>query len=193
MKLPRNCQRLLWAALSGLVLVPLLAAGTERLETRGPQPLRRSQFNLVAFRVRPDFAFDTGSGLTQSAPRGVDLDCSVVNWNTSNDKPILTLACPAQKRPTPFRVYIRLSWLGSNDRPNNYRKILAPPKTAAKFHSDARGAYVWLRLLDPCRGRTRENWIKFSELVCLEMVREPEGAAKACSRKDELLDEEFDR
>ncbi len=183
MKIPRSPKRFPWAALPALFLVAMPPTATARLFWSGSEPLSRSPFNLGAFRVGPESAFDTGSRVTPSASRGVDLDCSVVNWNTSDDKPILTLVCPAQKRRTPFRVYIRLSWMGSHDRPSDYRKILAPPNTATKFHSDARGAYVWLRLEDPCLGRTRENWIKFSELICLEMVREPEGAAKACMRK----------
>lgn len=193
MKLMRSPHRLLWGALPALVLAATPATGAATLHSGGSKSLPHSPFNLLASQVRPEFAFDTGGRSTPSAPRGVDLDCSVVNWNTSDDKPILTLTCPAQKRPTPFRVYIRLSWMGSNDRPNDYRSILAPPRTTAKFHSDARGAYVWLRLQDQCRGGTREDWVKFSELVCLEMVREPVGATQACSRKDELLNEEFDR
>ncbi len=193
MKLARSSKWLLWTALPALALAATPAAGESRVQMRDLEALRRPSFNLGSFRVRPEFAFDTGGRLTQSASRGVDLDCSVVTWNTSDDKPVLTLDCPAQKRPTPFRVYIRLSWLGSSDRPGNYRKILAPPKTAAKFHSDAHGAYVWLRLQDPCRGRTREDWIKFSELVSLEMVREPAGSAKACSRKEDQLNGEINR
>ncbi len=193
MKLACGSKWLLWAALPALALAAIPAAAVARVQGRDSEALHRSLINLGAFRVHPGFSFDTGSGLTQSAPRGVDLDCSVVTWDTSDDKPVLTLDCPAQKRPTPFRVYIRLSWMGSSDRPSNYRKILAPPKTAAKFHSDARGAYVWLRLQDPCRGRAHENWIKFSELVSLEMVREPAGSAKACSRKEDHLDEEINR
>ncbi len=193
MKFRRSSRRFLWAALPALVLAVTPASGLERPLPRGPDAFRRPSFILEAFPVLPRSAVDAGGGFSQSTPRGVDLECSVVDWNASDEKPILTLACPAQKGPSPFRVYIRLSWLGSNDRPDNYRKILAPPKTAAKFHSDSRGAYVWLPLQHSCRGRTRQNWVKFSELVDLEMVREPQVATKACTRKDDPSNEEINR
>lgn len=188
MKFFRRFTRFLFAAFPALALATTPTLGAEKLPSRGadtPAALRRPAFNVETLRMGSASELDPVSTLAPSGSHAVDMDCSVVNWDTSNRKPILTLACFTQKKPTPYRMLIQLSWLRSDSRSGSYRRILAPPKTAARFHSDAHGAFVRLRLQDPCRGKLREDWVRFSELVCLEMVREPlKAREEMCPRSD---------
>jgi hypothetical protein len=177
LKLRRNFTRIALATLPALALATAWAAGPASVRVRvagQPGLYRSSALGLQGSQTSSHQAFEATGNSTPPGERSVDLDCSVVRWETADSKPILTLACQAAKkrRLSALRVYIQLSWMGLDDQPKNYREILAPPQTLTRLHSDSRGAFVWLKFRGPCDNEPCADWVRFSELVHLETVRE---------------------
>ncbi len=103
---------------------------------------------------------------------GTDLNCSVENWESTPQKPVLTLACPPVHEPTPVRVHLKLSWMELRDRPEYFPDIVAKPRMATRLRSDSRGAFVWLKVQPTGAERPRVVWVAFNELVNLEVLSE---------------------
>ena len=97
------------------------------------------------------------------------MNCSVVSWKVTGQKPTLTLAC-SNKKKDPVQVYMKLSWMEDRDRPCDYDEIVAPAGTSTQVRSVSTGVRARLPMRGEGKERSQLAWVSFNELVDLKIV-----------------------
>lgn len=111
----------------------------------------------------------TGEPLTVTPSDRSDIGCAVVEWNVEVAKPALTVLCPPEEILAPLHVYLKVSWLKSEDVPAYARMIQAPPRTPTKLRTDRTAVWIWLSVQDK-DASLRKKWVAFTGVVDLALL-----------------------
>ena len=109
-----------------------------------------------------------------------EVKCSVVEWNVTMPRPVLTLVCPPEEVFAPLRVYFKLSWAMPKDIPSNYLNILAPPRAQTKLHWTRAELHVLLPIKGEGGGKAETKWVIFTEVVGFYLGASNNGAENCC-------------
>ena len=114
----------------------------------------------------------TGAPLTVTPSDRSDIGCAVVEWNAGAAKPTLTVLCPPEEILAPLHVYLKVSWLKSEDVPAYARMIQAPARTPTKLRTDRTAVWIWLSVQDK-DASPRKKWVAFTGVVDLALLSLP--------------------
>lgn len=115
----------------------------------------------------------TGESFTVTTIDRHDIDCSVVTWNAEAAKPTLTVLCPPEEILAPLHVYLKVSWLKSEDVPVYARMIQAPARTPTKLRTDRTAVWIWLGVQEKQDAPPRRKWVAFTGVVDLALLSLP--------------------
>ena len=115
----------------------------------------------------------TGDALTVTPNNMPDVSCSVLQWNGDPPKPTLTIVCPPEGTFAPLHVFLRLSWLKSEDVPLSVRSIAVPAKTLTRIHTNRSATWVWLEVLERDDTPARRTWVAFNGVVDVALLTLP--------------------
>ena len=102
-----------------------------------------------------------------------DVSCSIVEWKDDTSKPTLAVVCPPQDTFAPLHVYLKLSWLKSEDVPLFARSITVPPKMIVKIRTTGSTAWVWLAVKEKPSAAARRTWVGFNAVVDIALLTLP--------------------
>lgn len=112
----------------------------------------------------------TGEALTL-APNGMpDINCSILDWKDDSPKPTLAVLCPPQDTFAPVYLYLKLSWLKSEDVPSLVRSITAPVKTPIKIRTTKSAAWVLLGVKEKLDASPRRTWVPFNAVADIALL-----------------------
>jgi hypothetical protein len=112
----------------------------------------------------------TGDPLTVKPIDLPDVHCSIVGWDKSGNKPVLTLLCPPKAIFAPLRVYVKLSRTQSGEA-DTYQDIVAQTNAPTKLHTTKRSAWVWLGVRK-ANQKIRDSWVPFDAVVDVALVED---------------------
>jgi hypothetical protein len=113
----------------------------------------------------------SGAPLTITPTNLPDIDCSIQDWNRHDREPVLTLLCPSVTIFAPLRIYLKLSWLKTEDVPNDVEKIVARPGTVTKIRTTAGAVMVRLDTVGPSN-RPKARWVGFNGVVDVALIKD---------------------
>ena len=102
----------------------------------------------------------TGEAFTLTPTDMPDVNCSIVEWKGDTSKPTLAVVCPHQDTFAPLHLYLKLSWLKSEDVPLDVRSITVPAKTIVKTRVTGSTAWVWLAVKEKPSAAARRTWVR---------------------------------
>ena len=114
-----------------------------------------------------------GEAFTLTPTDMPDVSCSIVEWKDDTPKPTLAVVCPPQDTFTPLHVYLKLSWLKSEDVPLFARTITVPPKMIVKIRTTGSRAWVWLAVKEKPSAAARRTWVGFNAVVDIALLTLP--------------------
>ena len=114
-----------------------------------------------------------GEAFTLTPTDMPDVSCSIVEWKDDTSKPTLAVVCPPQDTFTPLHVYLKLSWLKSEDVPLSVRSITVPAKTIVKIRTTGSTAWVWLAVKEKPSAAARRTWVGFNAVVDVALLTLP--------------------
>jgi len=114
-----------------------------------------------------------GEAFTLTPTDMPDVSCSIVEWKDDTPKPTLAVVCPPQDTFTPLHVYLKLSWLKSEDVPLFARTITVPPKMIVKIRTTGSTAWVWLAVKEKPSAAARRTWVGFNAVVDIALLTLP--------------------
>jgi len=114
-----------------------------------------------------------GEAFTLTPTDMPDVSCSIVEWKDDTPKPTLAVVCPPQDTFTPLHVYLKLSWLKSEDVPLFARSITVPPKMIVKIRTTGSRAWVWLAVKEKPSAAARRTWVGFNAVVDIALLTLP--------------------
>jgi hypothetical protein len=115
----------------------------------------------------------TGEALTLVPKDMPDINCSILDWKDDPPKPALAVLCPPQDTFAPVYLYLKLSWLKSEDVPSSVRSITAPAKTVIKIRTSKSVAWVWLGVKEKSDAPPRWTWVAFNALADIALLTLP--------------------
>jgi hypothetical protein len=116
--------------------------------------------------------FQPGSAIKTS-----EIKCSIIEWDRSAPKPILTVVCPPPEVFTPLRVFLKFSWMEARDVPKDVAKVVAEPRAATKILLDKANIRVFLKISKGADDSGKHKWMAFNALQGFAIV--PSEAASA--------------
>ena len=114
-----------------------------------------------------------GEAFTLTPTDMPDVSCSIVEWRDDSPKPTLAVVCPPQDKFSPLHVYLKLSWLKSEDVPLFARSITIPAKTIVKIRTTGSTAWVWLVVKEKPSAAPRQLWVGFNAVVDVALLTLP--------------------
>jgi hypothetical protein len=96
--------------------------------------------------------------------RTSDIKCSIIEWDATSPKPVLTVVCPPPEIFTPLRVFLKFSWMDAKDVPKDVAKVVAEPRAATKIQFDRASIKVLLKLSKGADDSGKEKWMAFNAL-----------------------------
>ena len=114
----------------------------------------------------------TGAPLTIVPVDREEIECSIHEWNPNPPQPFLKLLCPPQSEFAPLRVYLKLSWLSSNDVPAELRQVRVTPHELTKIRTDGSSVLVRLMVWSDAGRTKRERWVGFNGVVDLALIKD---------------------
>ena len=114
-----------------------------------------------------------GEAFTLTPTDMPDVSCSIVEWKDDTPKPTLAVVCPPQDTFAPLHVYLKLSWLKSEDVPLFARSITVPPKMIVKIRATGSTAWVWLAVKEKPSAAARRTWVGFNAVVDIALLTLP--------------------
>ena len=96
--------------------------------------------------------------------RASDIKCSIVEWDNTSPKPVLTVVCPPPGVFTPLRVFLKFSWMDTKDVPKDVAKVVAEPRAGTKIQFDRANIKVFLKLSQGAQDSIKEKWMAFNAL-----------------------------
>ena len=111
-----------------------------------------------------------GEALTLTPTDMPDVSCSVVQWKGDPVIPTLAVICPPQNVFAPLHVYLKLSWLKSEDVPLSARGIAAAEKTLIKIRTNKSIAWVWLEVRERQGATPHRTWVAFNGVVDIALL-----------------------
>jgi hypothetical protein len=115
----------------------------------------------------------TGEALTLAPSNMPDINCSILDWKDDSPKPTLAILCPPQDTFAPVYLYLKLSWLKSEDVPSSVRSITAPAKTVIKIRTTRSAAWVWLRIKEKPDVAPHATWVAFTAVADIALLTLP--------------------
>jgi len=115
----------------------------------------------------------TGEPLTVTPSDKPDVSCSVVEWIGAPAKPTLTVLCPPEEVFSPLHVYLKVSWLKSEDVPAYTRAIRAPAKTPTRLRTNKTAVWIWLGVQERQDAPPCKKWVPFSGVVDVALLSLP--------------------
>ena len=116
--------------------------------------------------------FKPGSNIRSS-----EIKCSIIEWDGSAPKPVLTVVCPPPEVFTPLRVFLKFSWMEARDVPKDAAKVVAEPRAATKILLDKANIKVFLKISKGADDAGKEKWMAFNALQGFAII--PSEAASA--------------
>ena len=111
-----------------------------------------------------------GEALTLAPKDMPDINCSILDWKDDSPKPTLAVLCPPQDTFAPVYLYLKLSWLKSEDVPLLVRSITAPVKTVIKIRTSKATAWVWLSVKEKVDVAPRRTWVPFNAVADVALL-----------------------
>jgi len=115
----------------------------------------------------------TGDALTLVPDNMPDINCSILEWNEDSPKPTLAMLCPPQDTFAPVHLFLKLSWLKSEDVPSFVRNITAPAKTAIKVRTTKSAAWAWLGVKEKPDVAPHRMWVAFTAVADIALLTLP--------------------
>jgi hypothetical protein len=112
----------------------------------------------------------TGEAFTLAPTDMPDVNCAIVEWKGDTSKPTLAIVCPPQDMFAPLHVYLKLSWLKSEDVPLYVRSITVPAKMTVKMRTTGPTAWVWLAVKENPSAAARRRWLGFNAVVDIALL-----------------------
>jgi hypothetical protein len=112
----------------------------------------------------------TGEPMTVKPIDAPDVPCSVIGWGNTSPKPSLTLLCPPKDLFAPLHVYIKLSWLTTEDVPDYFRDISLLPNEVTKLHTNKAATLIWLNVYDRNKHQRVARWVSFNGVVDVALL-----------------------
>lgn len=152
-------------AFLGHLVLWLAASAWSGINVGGQEITRRDQIQLL-----PPF---TGEALTLAPDNLPDINCSILDWKGDLPKPTLAVLCPPQDTFAPVYLYLKLSWLKSEDVSSSVRGITAPVKTVVKMRTTKSAAWVWLGVKEKVDASPRRTWVAFNAVADIALLTLP--------------------
>jgi hypothetical protein len=115
----------------------------------------------------------TGEPLTLVPNNMPDINCSILEWKNDSPKPTLSVLCPPQDTFAPVYLFLKLSWLKSEDVPSSVRGITARAHTVTKIRTTKSAAWVWLAVKEKSDAAPRGTWIAFGAVANIALLTLP--------------------
>jgi hypothetical protein len=115
----------------------------------------------------------TGEAFTLTPTDMPDVNCSIVEWKGDTSKPTLAVVCPPQDTFAPLHLYLKLSWLKSEDVPLYVRSITVPAKTNVKMRTTGSTAWMLLAVKEKPTAAARRTWVGFNAVVDIALLTIP--------------------
>jgi len=115
----------------------------------------------------------TGEALTLAPNDMPDINCSILDWKDDSPKPTLAVLCPPQDTFAPVYLYLKLSWLKSEDVPSLVRSITAQAKTLTKIRTTKSAAWVVLGVKENGTASPRQIWLAFNAVADIALLTLP--------------------
>src|SRR5215472_1480199 len=112
----------------------------------------------------------TGEALTLAPNDMPDINCSILDWKDDSPKPTLAVLCPPQDTFAPVYLYLKLSWLKSEDVPSLVRSITAQAKTLTKIRTTKSAAWVVLGVKENGTASPRQIWLAFNAVADIALL-----------------------
>jgi hypothetical protein len=112
----------------------------------------------------------TGEALTLVPDNMPDINCSILDWKDDSPKPTLAVLCPPQDTFAPVYLFLKLSWLKSEDVPSTVRNITAAAKTVIKIRTTKSAAWVWLGVKEKADASPRRTWVAFNAVADIALL-----------------------
>lgn len=97
-------------------------------------------------------------------PTDASVTCSVVQYDTSQPKPILHLLCPGPQIFAPLRVHLALTWKEVAEVPSAMRNMLVDLNSLVKFKSKPGNSKAELTLHNPQDTESLKEWVSFTRI-----------------------------
>jgi hypothetical protein len=105
-----------------------------------------------------------------STTKPAEIKCSIIEWDRSAPKPVLTVVCPPPEVFTPLRVFLKFSWMEGRDVPKDAAKVVAEPRAATKILLDKANIKVFLKISKGADDSGKEKWMAFNALEGFAIV-----------------------
>jgi hypothetical protein len=115
----------------------------------------------------------TGEALTLVPDNIPDINCSILEWKDDSPKPTLAVLCPPQDTFAPVYLFLKLSWLKSEDVPSSVQSITAQAKTVTKIRTTRSAAWVWLGVKEKPNVAPHETWVAFTAVADIALLTLP--------------------
>jgi hypothetical protein len=109
--------------------------------------------------------FRPGSSIKTS-----EIKCSIIEWDRSAPKPILTVVCPPPEVFTPLRVFLKFSWMEARDVPKDAAKVVAEPRATTKIVLEKANIKVFLKISKGAEDSGKQRWMAFNALQGFAIV-----------------------
>jgi hypothetical protein len=147
----------------GDVFLWLAISAWSGMSVDGQEITRRDQVQLLP----PS----TGEALTLAPNNMPDINCSILDWKDSQTHS--GLLCPPQHTFAPVYLYLKLSWLKSEDVPSSIRRITAPVKTVTKNRTTKSAAWVRLGVKEKPDVAPHATWVAFTAVADIALLTLP--------------------
>lgn len=97
-------------------------------------------------------------------PTDASISCSVVQYDTSQPKPILHLLCPGPQIFAPLRVHLALTWKEATEVPVMMKNMLVDLNSLVKFKSKPGDSKAELTLHNPQDTESLKRWVSFTRV-----------------------------
>jgi hypothetical protein len=114
----------------------------------------------------------TGEPLTIVPVDLQDIECSIQEWNSGPPKPFLKLLCPPKAEFAPLRVYLKLSWLKSDDVPMDVRGINVVRGQPTKIRANESKVLVLLEMVGEKGRNSKAQWVGFNGVVDVAIIKD---------------------
>jgi hypothetical protein len=81
--------------------------------------------------------------------------------------------CPPQDTFAPVYLFLKLSWLKSEDVPSSVQSITAQAKTVTKIRTTRSAAWVWLGVKEKPNVAPHETWVAFTAVADIALLTLP--------------------
>jgi len=153
------------SAFLGHLFLWLAASAWSGTSVDGQEITRRDQVQLL-----PPF---TGEALTLAPNNMPDINCSILDWKDDSLKPTLAVLCPPQDTFAPVYLFLKLSWLKSEDVPSSVRSITAQAKTVTRIRTTRSAVWVWLGVKEKPDVAPHATWVAFTAVADIALLTLP--------------------